>query len=47
MSSGLDILAPTEADIRMMIAAKVHIGDVNHDHRMGIYVHGVSQRENI
>jgi hypothetical protein len=42
MSSGLSILAPTEADIRMMIAAKVHLGDTNHDHRMGQYVHGVS-----
>lgn len=46
MSSGLDILAPTEADIRMMIAAKVHIGDVNHDHRMGIYVHGRTAAQN-
>lgn len=35
------ILAPSEEDIRRMIAAKVHIGDVNADHRMLQYAHGV------
>lgn len=46
MSSNLSILAPTEADIRRMIAARVHLGDVNHDHRMGQYVHGRNQAQN-
>lgn len=46
MSSGLSILAPSEEDIRRMIAAKVHIGDNNHDHRMGQYIHGVSTDPN-
>ena len=35
------VLAPSEEDIRRMIAAKVHIGDVNADHRMLQYAHGV------
>jgi len=42
MSSGLSILAPSESDIRMMIAGKVHLGDPNADHRMSQYIHGVS-----
>ena len=42
MSSGLQILAPSDQDIRQMVAAKVHLGDTNADHRMLIYVHGVS-----
>ena len=43
MSSGMQILAPTEQDIRQMIAARVHLGDTNADHRMMHYVHSVSQ----
>merc|ERR1712110_932569 len=46
MSSGLSILAPSEADIRMMIAGKVHLGDPNADHRMSQYIHGVNQAQN-
>jgi len=46
MSSGLSILAPTEEDIRRMIAAKVHIGDSNADHRMLQYVHGRNSAQN-
>jgi len=46
MSSGLSILAPTEADIRMMIAGKVHLGDPNADHRMSQYIHGRNQTQN-
>jgi len=47
MSSGPpSILAPTEEDIRRMIAAKVHLGDPNHDHRMGQYVHGRNTAQN-
>jgi small subunit ribosomal protein SAe len=46
MSSGLSILAASEEDIRRMIAAKVHIGDANADHRMGQYIHGVNQSQN-
>lgn len=42
MSSGMQILAPTEQDIRQMIAARVHLGDTNADHRMMHYVHSVS-----
>jgi len=40
MSSNLAILKPTEADIRMMIAGKVHLGDTNADHRMSQYFAG-------
>merc|ERR1719411_1392563 len=29
-----------------MIAAKVRIGDTNHDHRMGQYIHAVNQSQN-
>jgi len=39
MSGGLSILQPTDQDIRQMIAAKVHLGDTNADHRMLTYVH--------
>lgn len=46
MSSNLPILAPSEADIRRFIAAKVHLGDINHDHRMGQYVHSRNQTQN-
>lgn len=46
MSSGLSILAPSEEDVRRMIAAKVHIGDSNADHRMSQYVHGVNGSQN-
>jgi small subunit ribosomal protein SAe len=46
MSSGLSILAPSESDIRMMIAGKVHLGDPNADHRMGQYIHGRNQAQN-
>ena len=46
MSAGLAVLAPSETDVRMMIAAKVHIGDTNHDHRMGQYIHAVNQSQN-
>jgi len=46
MSSGLSILAASEEDIRRMIAAKVHIGDPNADHRMSQYVHGVNSAQN-
>merc|ERR1711953_1456660 len=46
MSSNLSVLAPTEADIRRMVAARVHLGDVNHDHRMGQYVHGRNAAQN-
>jgi ribosomal protein S2 len=42
MSSGFSVLAPTNEDIRRMIAAKVHLGAVNADHRMAQYIHGVS-----
>merc|ERR1712157_235934 len=45
-SAGLAVLAPSETDVRMMIAAKVHIGDTNHDHRMGQYIHAVNQSQN-
>ena len=38
----MQILAPTEQDIRQMIAARVHLGDTNADHRMMHYVHSVS-----
>lgn len=46
MSAGLAVLAPSETDVRMMIAGKVHIGDTNHDHRMGQYIHAVNQSQN-
>jgi len=46
MSSGLSILAPSESDIRMMIAGKVHLGDPNADHRMSQYIHGRNQAQN-
>jgi len=46
MSSGLQILAPSDQDIRQMVAAKVHLGDTNADHRMLIYVHGRSAAQN-
>lgn len=46
MSSGLSILAPTEQDIRQMIAAKVHLGDTNADHRMSQYFHSRNQSQN-
>ena len=39
----MQILAPTEQDIRQMIAARVHLGDTNADHRMMHYVHSVSK----
>merc|ERR1712142_1391414 len=46
MSSGMQILAPTEQDIRQMIAARVHLGDTNADHRMMHYVHSRSASQN-
>jgi small subunit ribosomal protein SAe len=46
MSSGLSILAATEQDIRQMIAAKVHLGDTNADHRMLEYVHSRTSAQN-
>merc|ERR1712088_498431 len=46
MSSGLSILGPSESDIRMMIAGKVHLGDPNADHRMSQCVHGRNQAQN-
>jgi|ERR1711868_38129 len=46
MSSGMAVLAPSEEDIRRMIAAKVHIGDVNADHRMLQYAHGRNAAQN-
>jgi len=46
MSSGCSILAPSEADVRMMIAGKVHLGDPNADHRMSQYIHGRNQAQN-
>merc|ERR1711912_82012 len=45
-SSGMQILAPTEQDIRQMIAARVHLGDTNADHRMMHYVHSRSASQN-
>jgi len=42
----LSILAPSESDIRMMIAGKVHLGDPNADHRMSQYIHGRNQAQN-
>lgn len=46
MSSGHAILAPTDQDIRQMIAAKVHLGDTNADHRMMTYVHSRTAAQN-
>merc|ERR1711908_257008 len=46
MSSGHAILAPTDQDIRQMIAAKVHLGDTNADHRMMTYVHSRTANQN-
>jgi small subunit ribosomal protein SAe len=46
MSSGHAILAPTDQDIRQMIAAKVHLGDTNADHRMLTYVHSRTANQN-
>jgi len=46
MSSGLAILSPSDTDIRQMIAAKVHLGDTNADHRMMTYVHSRSSAQN-
>jgi len=46
MSSGHAILAPTDQDIRQMIAAKVHLGDTNADHRMLTYVHSRTSAQN-
>jgi small subunit ribosomal protein SAe len=46
MSSGLAILSPSDTDIRQMIAAKVHLGDTNADHRMLGYVHSRSSAQN-
>lgn len=42
----MQILAPTEQDIRQMIAARVHLGDTNADHRMMHYVHSRSASQN-
>jgi len=42
----MQILAPTEQDIRQMIAARVHLGDTNADHRMMNYVHSRSSTQN-
>jgi len=46
MSAGCAILAPSESDIRMMIAGKVHLGDPNANHRMGQYIHGRNASQN-
>jgi len=37
-NNNLNILAPTEEDIKMMLAAKVHLGNVNLDPAMSKYV---------
>lgn len=46
MTSTLAVLQPTETDIRHMIAAKVHLGAQNNDHRMMQYVHQRNQNQN-
>jgi small subunit ribosomal protein SAe len=46
MSSGLAILQPSESDIRHMVAARIHLGSVNADHRMLQYVHSRNHAQN-